>query len=113
MFINIEEVISLIERNSLVSQLIDISIDETEERGVYKILCQLIPSKYKLQIRLISTPDDLIYSYQLFTHKPLIRWDNTPHFPKISSYPNHFHNKKGTIIKSKLTGNINGFAKLI
>ena len=106
MYIDIEKVLAFLKENPIVSQITDISIDKTIERGVYKIICHLIPSKYKLQIKLIITPEYLIYSYQLFTHNPLLRWDNAPHFPNISTYPHHFHNEKGKIVNSKLTGDI-------
>ncbi len=66
----------------------------------------MIPSTYKFDIRLIQTEDQLLYAYQLFSNKPIIRWDNAPHYPKIKTYPHHFHAIDGTVINPELTGNV-------
>ena len=68
--------------------------------------CSLTPSKYKLEIRFVKTQVQILYSYQLFSNEPIIRWDNSPHYPKIKTYPHHFHSKDGTITESELTGNV-------
>ncbi len=78
--------------------------DETAERAVYKLRCHLLRAAYQLEIRLIHTGEALIYSYQLFSDQPLLRWDNAPHFPSVSSFPHHFHSESGQIETSSLTG---------
>ena len=71
-----------------------------------RLRCDLLPSLYHLDIRLIQTEKETIYSYQLFTDHPIIRWDNAPYFPSIATFPHHFHNLKGVIEPSLLTGSI-------
>lgn len=44
------------------------------------------------------------YAYQLFTDQPLLRWDNAPHYPDISTAPHHFHDENNTVSESPLTG---------
>ncbi|SRR5712692_4468948 len=61
--------------------------DETMDRAVYRIRCQLLRPTYRLEIRLIQIAEDLLYAYQLFTDRPVIRWDNAPHFPILPSFP--------------------------
>lgn len=44
--------------------------------------------------------------YQLYTDYPIIRWDNAPHFPEISTFPHHHHTVDGAIEASPLQGEI-------
>jgi hypothetical protein len=60
---------------------------------------------YKLELKLIVTETELIYAYQLFATKALIRWDNEPHFPTLASFPHHFHSATEEVTASPLTGN--------
>ncbi|MFH1703829.1 MAG: DUF6516 family protein [Nitrospirota bacterium] len=101
---NFREVISLLKASDLVSKIEIRDVDEIKDRGIYKVRCNLIPSRYKLEIKIIYTKGEILYSYQLFTDKPIIRWDNAPHYPKIKTYPHHFHNKDGNVVESELTG---------
>ena len=47
----------------------------------------------KLYIKELLFPDGSKYSYhwQDADGKLLVRWDNAPHHPEISTYPNHKH----------------------
>jgi hypothetical protein len=78
--------------------------DEAARRAVYRIRCQLLRLAYQLEIRLIQTEDELLYSYQLFTDKPLVRWDNAPHFPALSTFPHHLHDETDRVDVSPLSG---------
>lgn len=100
------EVIVSLKESELVSRVEIKTIDELHERGIYKVRCRLIPSKFKLEIRFVKTQVQILYSYQLFSNVPIIRWDNSPHYPKIKTYPHHFHANDGTITESDLTGNV-------
>ena len=68
--------------------------------------CSLLPSRYKLDVRLIQTENEIIYSYQLFQDRPIIRWDNAPHFPSVTTFPHHFHDRNDKIKESNLMGDI-------
>lgn len=78
--------------------------DEAARRSVYRIRGQLLRPAYQLEIRLIQTEDELLYSYQLFTDKPLVRWDNAPHFPALPTFPHHLHDETGMVGASPLSG---------
>ena len=78
--------------------------DETIDRAFYKIRSRLLRPMYQLEIRLIQTEEELLYSYQLFTEKPVLRWDNTPHFPALQNFPHHSHNEAGNVASSLLSG---------
>ena len=76
-------------------------LDETH--FLFTIRCELT-SGHTLQIRIRSVAGMLRYSYQEFTDKPYQRWDNAPHFPRLSTFPHHHHDSQGNIIESPLTG---------
>lgn len=97
-------VISHLISSHLISSLKIIAIDEIFSRSVLRLRCNLLPSSYHLDIRLIQTEIETIYSYQLFTDQPIVRWDNAPHFPLIATFPHHYHNLKGEVEPSPLKG---------
>ena len=106
-------IISLIRNNEFVSNIEKVSVDEIAQRGFYKITCQLIPSRFKLDIKFIKTQSDFIYSYQLYSTKAVARWDNEPHYPAISTFPHHFHDSDEIVKESKLTGNAESDIKIV
>lgn len=60
----------------------------------------------QFQIYLYINKAHVDYSYQLFqSDEPILRWDNKEHYPKLSSYPHHFHSVDGDAQSSPLTGN--------
>jgi len=99
-------VISHLKSNDLISSLRIVDIDEVFTRSVLRIRCNLLPSSHHLDIKLIQTENETIYSYQLYTDHPIIRWDNAPHFPVIKTFPHHFHNIKGEVEASPLQGSV-------
>lgn len=98
------KIISHLISNHIVSSLKIVSIDEIFSRSVLRLRCNLLPSLYHLDIRLIQTEKETIYSYQLFTDHPMVRWDNAPHFPLIATFPHHYHNFNGEVEPSPLKG---------
>ncbi len=42
--------------------------------------------------------------HQLFSDRPLLRWDNAPHYPALASAPHHFHDEAGHVLASPLSG---------
>lgn len=81
-------------------------IEHEVDAGVimmYKIRCDL-PKGYFFQIRLRLRAGTIEYSYQLFTTKPVLRWDNAPHHPSLDNFPHHFHDGKDTKHPSGLSG---------
>lgn len=60
-----------------------------------------------LQIRIYHNGGHVDYSYQLLrANEPIMRWDNKEHFPKIASYPHHYHSASGEVRISPLTGDV-------
>ena len=69
---------------------------------MYKVRCDL-PKGYYFQVRLRLWQGALSYSYQLFSDRPLMRWDNAPHHPSLANSPHHFHDDTDTCHPSALT----------
>jgi hypothetical protein len=57
------------------------------------------------QARIYYNQGHIDYAYQLFTHVPLLRWDNKEEFQNLSTYPHHQHDDQGNVKASALTGN--------
>ncbi len=102
---NLNYILIILNESSIVANYKVLIADEISERSHFKIRCIMIPSEYKLEMKYIQINKELIYSYQLFSEKPLIRWDNAPHYPKLENYPHHFHNEREDVEKSSLMGN--------
>lgn len=102
--LGIEQVKALLTASTFVTSWRVLIADETTDRTVYKLRCQLLRSAYWLELRFIQTEEELVYSYQLFTNRPLTRWDNAPHFPSLKSSPHHFHEESGKVEEPPLIG---------
>ena len=102
--LDIEQIKAILTASAVITSWQVLVADETADRAVYKIRCQLLRPTYRLEIRLIQTEEEILYSYQLFTDRPISRWDNAPHFPALQSFPHHFHEETGGVKESALTG---------
>ena len=102
--LHLEQIEALLAASAIVTSWHVLIADEAAERALYKIRCQLLRPAYRLEIRLIHTEVELLYSYQLFTDNPVLRWDNAPHFPVLPNFPHHFHEATSGVKASSLTG---------
>lgn len=102
--LDIEQLKAILTDSELVTSWHILLADETGNRAFYKFRCQLLRPAYRFEIRLIQIAEELLYAYQLFTHQPVIRWDNAPHFPTLPSFPHHLHAETGEVKASSLTG---------
>jgi len=102
--LDIEQIKTLLTASPLITSWQVLIADEAARRAVYKIRCQLLRPAYQLEVRLIQTEEDLLYSYQLFTDQPILRWDNAPHFPDLQNFPHHLHEEDKDVAESLLTG---------
>jgi hypothetical protein len=71
--LDIEQVKALLAASAIVASWQVLVEDETIDRAFYKIRCRLLRPMYQLEIRLIQAEEELLYSYQLFTEKPVLR----------------------------------------
>ena len=102
--LDIEQVKEVLTVSDLITSWQVLTQDETADRALYRIRCQLLRPAYRLEVRLIATENETIYSYQLFTDRPLIRWDNAPHFPNLGTFPHHVHQERGEVEEAYLSG---------
>lgn len=102
--LDIQEVKAILNASDLIASWQVLIEDETSDRGLYKIRCRVLRAAYELELWFIRTENEIIYSYQLFTDRPIMRWDNAPHFPGLQSFPHHTHDESGAIDESNLSG---------
>lgn len=98
----------LLARMRAAPELSDIQMVENEavddETFVFKIHASILPNY--LQIRFLADKNFERYSFQLYSDRPLLRWDNAPHYPDLTNSPHHFHDQNGNVSPSALTGNL-------
>ncbi len=103
----VDEILALLKGHRLIQNARVVNFDQTPfGRLELKIRCRLKRTGYQLQVWLHVEPGSLDYAYQLFTDAPLLRWDNAPHFPDISTTPHHFHDASGHVGESPLSGDV-------
>jgi hypothetical protein len=71
--LDIEQIKAILTTSAIVASWPVLIEDEVADRALYKIRCQLLRPAYQLEIRLIQTEEEILYSYQLFTDRPLLR----------------------------------------
>ena len=99
-------ILNFLDRHPLVESVRVINYDETPAGKVeLKIRCRLIRN-YQFQVWLHAESSLLDYAYQLFTNRPILRWDNAPHYPHIATAPHHFHAEDTSVYESKLSGRV-------
>jgi hypothetical protein len=98
----------LLTRMRSTPELSDIQLVENnavdDETFVFKIQASILPNT--LQIRFLADKNFERYSFQLYSDRPLLRWDNAPHYPDLSNSPHHFHDQNENVHPSALTGNL-------
>ena len=102
--LDIEQVKAILTASDFIASWQVLIADETAHRALHRIRCQVLRAAHQLEIRFIQTENEIIYSYQLFRDRPIIRWDNTPHFPALQSFPHHAHGESGDVQESPLLG---------
>ncbi len=102
----VNSILKILRGHSLVKNVRLVSYDETPAGKLeVKIRCRLADD-YQFQIWLHHEPQALDYAYQLFTDQPLLRWDNAPHYPNITTAPHHYHDEDNKVSESQLIGNV-------
>ena len=98
------DLLSLLHGHPLIRSVRIVGYDETPAGKIeLKVRCRL-PDNYQLQIWLHVETASQDYAYQLFSDRPLLRWDNAPHYPDIATAPHHFHDEGNSVQTSTLCG---------
>ena len=98
------DLLSLLHNHPLIRSIRIVHYDETPAGRVeLKVRCRL-PRNYQLQIWLHQETAFQDYAYQPFSGRPLLRWDNAPHYPNVVTAPHHFHDEGGSVRTSTLRG---------
>ena len=102
--LDIEQVKAILAASDIIASWQVLIEDETAHRALYRIRCRVLRATYQLEIRFIETENEALYSYQLFADRPILRWDNAPHFPTLRGFPHHLHDESGKVKESPLVG---------
>ena len=102
--LDIEQVKAILAASDIIASWQVLIEDETAHRALYRIRCRVLRAAYQLEIRFIETENETLYSYQLFADRPILRWDNAPHFPTLRGFPHHLHDESGKVKESPLVG---------
>jgi len=109
----VDELLETLQRHRLVKTLRIVNYDVTPPgRLELKVRCRLVKG-YQFQVWLHHEPDFQDYAYQFFKGHPILRWDNSPHYPRIPTAPHHFHNEAGQVSASPLLGKPNKDLKTV
>jgi hypothetical protein len=102
----VDDLIRIMQTHPAVKSIRVVSYDETPAGKLeLKVSCRLVRD-YHMQVWLHHEPGFQDYAYQLFTDRPILRWDNAPHYPHISTVPHHFHDENNKVSESPLKGNM-------
>jgi len=100
----VEELLQILRAQAIIKRVRVVNLDETPAGKLeLKIRCRLIKN-YRFQLWLHLEPAFQDYAYQLFADRPILRWDNSPHYPSIPTAPHHFHDEMGNVKVSHLSG---------
>ena len=99
---------NLLARRRSAPELSDIEVLENEsvddETFVFKVRASIV-SRF-LQIRFLADKDLKRYSFQLYSDRPLLRWDNAPDYLDLDNFPHHFHDQDDNVSSSTLSGDL-------
>ena len=109
----VDDILKILQKHALVKTARVVNYDETPSGKLGVKICCDPPKNHQLQVWIHTEPESLDYAYQLFTTVPLLRWDNAPHYEHFSTSPHHFHNERGKVYESSLTGNIKRDLKIV
>lgn len=101
----LDELLARLRREPILSEvrLID---SETIDDTTFSFKVRATVKWANLQIRFLSDETFTRYSFQLYGEGPLLRWDNTPHYPALPNFPHHFHDADNVVQASTLTGHL-------
>ena len=101
-----ERLLTLLDDSPLIKEHRTVELKIVDQATFSFKIRAKITDEFSLQIRYLQDGKFVRYSYQLFTTKAILRWDNAEHFPEIPSFPHHFHDEKGNRHGSKFKGKL-------
>jgi hypothetical protein len=101
-----EQLLALLDESPIIKghRTVELKIVD-QETFSFKVRAK-ITDEFSLQIRYLQDGEFVRYSYQLFTTRAILRWDNAEHFLELPNFPHHFHDEKGDRHSSKLKGEL-------
>ncbi len=101
-----ERLLTLLDESSIIKEHRTVELKIVDQATFSFKIRAKITDEFSLQIRYLQDGEFVRYSYQLFTTKAILRWDNAEHFLELPNFPHHFHDEKGKRHSSKLRGEL-------
>jgi len=98
----------LLDRLRAAPDLSDIRVvdDTSVDADTFQFKVRADVGATTLQTRFLRDETFTRYSFQLYSDRPLLRWDNSPHYPDLPNFPHHFHDVDNHVTSSSLTGDL-------
>ncbi len=91
--------IEKLRRSNLVTRIISVQFDGVGEVYALKVRVEL-RNGLLMQVWEHKTPALRRYAYHVYKgNRTIVRWDNSPHYPQIRTFPHHVH-KRTRILQS-------------
>lgn len=87
--------LDLLQKSKIISDLDILNFVDEEDVQLFYVKATLI-NRTVLFIRELDTKTESKYSYhwQTKTGKLICRWDNAPHYPHLTTFPHHKHERR-------------------
>ncbi|AUD02007.1 toxin-antitoxin system TumE family protein [Spirosoma pollinicola] len=91
-YAGIQHILDDLDKNSFISQYDVLKYEHTTVKFQLRLQIKFIDQSVLFTNEYIgSTIRKYAFHWQQFDNQSIIRWDNAPHFPKLSSFPHHKH----------------------
>ena len=87
--------VELLKQSTIVDQILSLSFDGTADSYILKVRVEL-KNGWLMDCWEHSAPGLRRYSFHVFQgNQMIVRWDNAPHHPGVSTFPDHKHVGQG------------------
>ncbi len=99
----LNDALACLGKSRVVKRVLSTSFDGISDSYIFKIRAELV-NGWLLDYWEHKIPNLRRYSFHVFYNRQMIvRWDNTPHYPKLKGFPNHKHECKAVVSSEEMT----------
>jgi hypothetical protein len=96
--------VAILQAQALCQGIAEVETKEFSPQQFHFKIRAVLGNDHYFQVRIYYNHGHVDYAYQLFTDRPVLRWDNKEEFPHLATYPHHFHDQHGQVSTSPLAG---------
>lgn len=99
----LNDAIDILRKSKIIKRIVFSNFDGLSDSYVFKVRAELL-NGWVLDYWEHKTPKIRRYSFHVFKNSQMIvRWDNTPHYPKLEGFPHHKHEGKRVVSSDVMT----------